>query len=58
MERKNTKMELPEAQPAAAEPTATPEPRPWVTPAFERVPLNEALAGAAGFWDGGGFSYS
>ena len=33
-------------------------PRPWVTPAFERVPLNEALSSppALNFDGGGGWS--
>jgi hypothetical protein len=31
-------------------------PRPWSTPTFERVPLNEALNSQAGFFDGTGFS--
>lgn len=42
MEQTNTKPE-PQAQPPVTEPTAAPAPRPWVTPTFERVPLNEAL---------------
>jgi hypothetical protein len=49
MEQTNVKTELPEEQPVT-EPTA--ELHPWVTPAFERVPLNEALAaGMTGKYD-------
>jgi hypothetical protein len=52
MEHKNT--ELQEAQSAAVEPTAAPEPRPWITPTFERVPLSEALdnLGSGGDFNG------
>jgi len=32
------------------------EPRPWVTPTFERVPLNEALTGTGPSGDGLGYS--
>ena len=35
-------------EPAATEPTVAPTQRQWVTPAFQRVPLNEALAGDGG----------
>lgn len=44
--------QLIERKPASPEPLSTPPtttpnrtPRPWVTPEFERIPLNEALAG-------------
>jgi hypothetical protein len=52
MEQTNIKIEPQEQQPVA-EPTA---PRPWVTPTFERAPLDEALAGTAVNWDGDSYS--
>ena len=36
------------AEPTLTEPTAVPAQRQWVTPAFRRVLLNEALAGDGG----------
>ena len=45
MEQTNAQQEPQEQQTAAA-------PRPWVTPTFERVPLNEALFGGPGVYDG------
>lgn len=51
MEHTTIEMKPQAEQQPPEEPTA---PRPWVTPAFERVPLNEALGGAGtasdGFW--------
>jgi hypothetical protein len=50
MGQTSTKTELQEQQNAA-------ELRPWVTPVFERVPVDEALAGGGGAEDGvGGYS--
>ena len=52
MNIKTTETPKPESQPQKQAP-----PRPWVTPAFERVPLNEALSGPPSVSsDGGGFS--
>jgi hypothetical protein len=49
MEHADIKVE----QQPATETVATPAPRPWITPTFERVPLNEALDTPGG---GGDFS--
>lgn len=45
MEQTDTKQEPQEQQAAAS-------PRPWITPTFERVPLNDALSGGLGAYDG------
>ena len=51
MKEKNVETK-PQEQPTVVEPTtettAAPAQRQWVTPAFQRVPLNDALAGDAG----------
>jgi hypothetical protein len=52
MEQTNIKTEPQEQQTA-------PAPRPWVTPTFERAPLDEALSGPQEVgvnWDGDGYS--
>jgi hypothetical protein len=41
----------------AQEQTAAPAPHEWVTPTFERVPLNEALGSGSPVWERDG-SYS
>lgn len=38
-------------------PTAQAGRRPWVTPSFERIPLNEALSGNPNFYANDGFLY-
>jgi hypothetical protein len=35
----------------AREQAAAPAPREWVTPTFERVPLNEALGSGSPWWE-------
>jgi hypothetical protein len=52
-------MEQTDSRPEAQEQPIDPELQPWVTPAFERVPLNEALSGFRGpKVDGGGYTYT
>jgi hypothetical protein len=48
----HTKIEVQVAQQPPEEQEAR---RPWVTPDFKCFPLNEALSGTAGWWDGSGF---